>query len=600
MANINTRIKNKHDTEAHWNNATNFIPLAGEIIVYDMDSIYPYPRFKVGDGKTSVSNLPFSNSFFTNLTTTRSLTDSYDTRITANGEYVIDGSKSIIKRISGQTVKTTNLIPRPYEGGSSSTHYGVTYTVNDDGSITANGTSTGPSQFKLVAANTVWNKIGTFTVSCVGADNVSIQLVTGGGNSGLSFAPGERTETFSSNMNWGHFIIQVPQGQTVNNVTVYPMMNEGSKALPYQQWFGGLKNTYFNSLISTGRNLWTTDANYPIRFGSANAEVVTYDEATQVYTFLPGIGSVSQSIYTLPYPIPVGTPVSIRIEFLQGEIASGTIDVGGYHVGINGAPNSWQCDIQFPTGVDLNGRVMTKNFVTTETLTDYWIFLYSGYNITTDIKFRVHFQYGNAAPAFEPYISHELSLDTAIELPAWDSINPTTGKRIVQSNTLTFDGTESGWYIDPPITPNIFSTVINVPDAKDSNSLIATIAKGFSSQNPDSNTGCYIIVGNLYSYFVVWFRQSAYPNVTDLASAKAQLAAWNTAGDPLTVCYRTATATESDLTLQDDILVYNRGSETIIQGTNDNSTYGALCTITQEYMGISQVISDISIDDGTL
>ena len=597
MANINTRIKNKHDTEAHWNSATNFIPLDGEIIVYDMDSIYPYPRFKVGDGKTAVSNLPFSNSFFTNLTTTRSLTDSYTTRITANSEYVIDGSKSIINRISGQTVKTTNLIPRPYEGGSSSTHYGVTYTVNDDGSITANGTSTGPSQFKLVAANTVWNKIGTFTVSCVGADNVSIQLVTGGGNSGLSFAPGERTETFSSNMNWGHFIIQVPQGQTVNNVTVYPMMNEGSKALPYQQWFGGLKNTYFNSLISTGRNLWTTDANYPIRFGSANAEVVTYDEATQVYTFLPGIGSVSQSIYTLPYPIPVGTPVSIRIEFLQGEIASGTIDVGGYHVGINGAPNSWQCDIQFPTGVDLNGRVMTKNFVTTETLTDYWIFLYSGYNITTDIKFRVHFQYGNAAPAFEPYISHEISLDTAIELPAWDSINPTTGKRIVQSNTLTFDGTEE-WVLFDDDVENGFH-------------CFRTYFK-FTKGNPDG-----IAVCNRYNYSKYnWSDRNGLESIsidtdglsfivkTQIISTvdawKQQLVAWNTAGDPLTVCYQTATATESDLTLQDDIIVYNRGSETIIQGTNDNSTYGALCTITQEYMGISQVISDISIDDGTL
>ena len=60
MANIQTRIKNKHDTEANWNSATNFTPLDGEIIVYDVDSNHPYPRYKVGDGTTLVDNLPFS------------------------------------------------------------------------------------------------------------------------------------------------------------------------------------------------------------------------------------------------------------------------------------------------------------------------------------------------------------------------------------------------------------------------------------------------------------------------------------------------------------------------------------------------------------
>ena len=42
MANsqIKTRIIHKHDTEANWNLATNFIPKQGEIIIYDKDSNY--------------------------------------------------------------------------------------------------------------------------------------------------------------------------------------------------------------------------------------------------------------------------------------------------------------------------------------------------------------------------------------------------------------------------------------------------------------------------------------------------------------------------------------------------------------------------------
>ena len=56
---IYTRIQHKHDTEANWNIKETFVPLAGELIVYDMDGEHNYPRFKVGDGTTTIKNLPF-------------------------------------------------------------------------------------------------------------------------------------------------------------------------------------------------------------------------------------------------------------------------------------------------------------------------------------------------------------------------------------------------------------------------------------------------------------------------------------------------------------------------------------------------------------
>ena len=63
MPNIKARIQSKHDIESNWKQATGFSPLAGEIIIYDPDSNYSYPRFKVGDGKTNVNDLPFSTSY---------------------------------------------------------------------------------------------------------------------------------------------------------------------------------------------------------------------------------------------------------------------------------------------------------------------------------------------------------------------------------------------------------------------------------------------------------------------------------------------------------------------------------------------------------
>lgn len=59
--NIQSRIQHKHDIEANWLKATNFIPKAGELIIYDVDSNNAAPRFKIGDGTTVVSSLPFSN-----------------------------------------------------------------------------------------------------------------------------------------------------------------------------------------------------------------------------------------------------------------------------------------------------------------------------------------------------------------------------------------------------------------------------------------------------------------------------------------------------------------------------------------------------------
>lgn len=57
--NTNVRIQQKHDIEANWKKAVNFIPKAGELIVYDVDENCDYSRVKVGDGVTKVGDLEF-------------------------------------------------------------------------------------------------------------------------------------------------------------------------------------------------------------------------------------------------------------------------------------------------------------------------------------------------------------------------------------------------------------------------------------------------------------------------------------------------------------------------------------------------------------
>lgn len=70
---IKGRIQNKHGTEADWLKSVYidgnisegfvdnpFVPLDGELIIYDPDSINTKKRFKFGDGVTKVTELPFA------------------------------------------------------------------------------------------------------------------------------------------------------------------------------------------------------------------------------------------------------------------------------------------------------------------------------------------------------------------------------------------------------------------------------------------------------------------------------------------------------------------------------------------------------------
>ena len=57
-ATVNTRLKIKHDTTENWNNATGFIPLPGELIVYDDYETKTYQVEEYGEMVTKTVNIP--------------------------------------------------------------------------------------------------------------------------------------------------------------------------------------------------------------------------------------------------------------------------------------------------------------------------------------------------------------------------------------------------------------------------------------------------------------------------------------------------------------------------------------------------------------
>ena len=63
---LNTRIQLKNDIEANWNLLENFIPMPGEIIIYNPDENYENPRIKIGNGESFLNSLSFINDAITN------------------------------------------------------------------------------------------------------------------------------------------------------------------------------------------------------------------------------------------------------------------------------------------------------------------------------------------------------------------------------------------------------------------------------------------------------------------------------------------------------------------------------------------------------
>jgi hypothetical protein len=102
--------------------------------------------------------------------------------------------------------------------------------------------------------------------------------------------------------------------------------------------------------------------------------------------------SISQSVNTLVNPIPSNHKVLCIANFTEGynNTNSGEAAFGGYHRG-GGTPNSWQGYIQIPYNTNLSGKTLYSMYTTTDTVTDIWMFLYVGTNITTAIKGYVNY-----------------------------------------------------------------------------------------------------------------------------------------------------------------------------------------------------------------
>ena len=127
------------------------------------------------------------------------------------------------------------------------TKSGITFTVNPDKSVTVNGTNSTSASAVHYTGYNVSLPAGSYTLSgtssLIGGAEIEIKIKrVSGAIEWFSINNSLHTRTF--NIATGDiidtFYVLVRAGQTADNVTVYPMLNVGSTALPYEPYNGNI------------------------------------------------------------------------------------------------------------------------------------------------------------------------------------------------------------------------------------------------------------------------------------------------------------------------------------------------------------------------
>ena len=179
---------------------------------------------------------------------------------TASGEVIGITDISPIEHNLGVKLSSKNLIPYPY-ADTTKTMNGITFTDNGDGSLTLNGTAGVTSSFFFTKEAYRTDDIGhlfkdgeTYFISLdKNISGVNIVLVTYTYDDVVNcHYAGNSFTVDKSKYKYTFIRLQVNGGTTLENVTVKPMIEKGTKATSYTPYIDDVSTVKLNAL---GKNL---------------------------------------------------------------------------------------------------------------------------------------------------------------------------------------------------------------------------------------------------------------------------------------------------------------------------------------------------------
>ena len=247
---------------------------------------------------------------------------------------VSDASDDYVRglKVFGKTEQKTYTGKNLFDNKASSvTTLGITFTVHEDKSVTANGTATDNIYFSL---GTYSLEPGDYKISgCTGGEIGTYLMYTQKEDSSgyVHTIDGEKTITISDT-DERKLLIAIYKGVTVSNLNFYPMISveggdyepyTGGKASPnpeYPQELESVENTTVNIY---GKNM----------LDISKALGNNFTESNGVYT-LTRNGESSRFSNSIPLNIPAGTPFTFSVNILDYTKSSESLPL--YYKGISG------------------------------------------------------------------------------------------------------------------------------------------------------------------------------------------------------------------------------------------------------------------------
>lgn len=488
------------------------------------------------------------------------VTEAYTTRVTGGGTHtVVDGDTAIIEMIKGSTVKSANLIPYPYfdfskNNTNSYTHNGITYTLLNDGGIYAKGTSTTKHSYcALIDYFDMGTEIVVYPVQTSNTNGSYCLSKTGSVANKLILAYDSSNKSV-----W----LRAEPNTTVDGV-VYPMLNEGTTALPFRPYFTGLKHAYIDSIKSTGRNLidHSTYTEMPATYSGVTF-TKNADGSVRVKGLCNGDNFVLLTERLNLYP-------NYQYTF------------SGYQ-GDSDGDSRLHIDFGYSNSYDDFGYGGT--FVVPTNYNQMRLYFRISNGVTYDTTLYPMLNHGTTALPYEPYVKDTFILPETLELGEWDSYNPQTGELTVGTKTIAFDGTEDWHVTDTNVSTSIYRNALALDDVDPFSDVTAPawlVSNFYTTMSANENWVGNVSIG-LHGHGLIVYDKTY--NTSDVSLWKTHLAELAAAGNPLKVAYKLATPTVTTLSLDKKYYkAWNGGSETQEQGATDNSADGAICTLTETY-----------------
>ena len=318
-------------------------------------------------------------------TTDKENWNSHPNDVQAEGNPVqIDGLQEGVP-FSEIVVSGKNLIPFPYYDGMSKTHNGITFAVNSDGSVTANGTATDIAYFYIAMYAKIIENGVTYAISgSPEGSNVDTYRIfinerkSDGTSNGVFIADFNDNKSFTvtDNCDSINIAIQIRSGVTVDNVVFRPQLEIGTTVTPYEPPITGRDLT----VNVCGKNLLT----YPYNETTKTVNGITFTDN--------GDGTITAN----------GTATANTTFFLSSKI----VYKSGVDYIISGCPNGGDRKFKIKgnsDGVNADDVGYGKTFSFSEdTECSVSILIYKDVTVE-NLVFRPQIELGGTATDYEPY-----------------------------------------------------------------------------------------------------------------------------------------------------------------------------------------------------